>query len=249
MKMTLKALIASCALMMIVTTAFSILAQAEEDGMGAVDYNDKTDAVAAPTTDHSVVKPGSRVGRKAAQKYMGQNSDTKTADVSERREPAALSNETHYLAIHVGTFVGDDTYKWGSEHESNVGKLNVGVTYRIGEWANAADLDFRADFSTFQLAEGGANKLSLLPVIIFPDASSHFPIYFGAGAGPGFYMKQISGQSAISLDYQLFLGARFFNVVDNMGFFVEAGVKNHIHLLSNGQYNGSFVAVGALFAF
>ncbi len=245
MKMTLKALIALSAVM----TGFSFLAQAEEDGMGAVDYSDKTEAVATPTTGHPVGRPGSRVGRKAAQKYMGQNSDSKTSDVSERREPAALSNETHYLAIHVGTFVGDDTYKWGSEHESNVGKLNVGVTYRIGEWANAADLDFRADFSTFQLAEGGANKLSLLPVIIFPDASSHFPIYFGAGAGPGFYMKQISGQSAISLDYQLFLGARFFNVVDNMGFFVESGLKNHIHLLSNGQYNGSFVAVGALFAF
>ncbi len=233
----------------ILVLALSCLVRAEEDGMGAVDYSDKSDKVEAPATPavtgrapaHSTLPP--KVGRKAAQKYMGQATEEET------RGPASVTKEAHYLAVHIGTYVGDDSYKWGSEHESNIGKLNLGVTYRIGEWANAADLDFRADFSTFNLNEGSATKLSFLPVIIFPDASSHFPLYFGAGVGPGFFLKQISGQSAISLDYQLFLGARFFNVLDNTGFFVEAGVKNHFHLLSNGQFNGSFIATGALFTF
>jgi hypothetical protein len=211
---------------------------AESDGMGAVDYNDKAESLSR--------KGGvPRVGRKVAQKYMGQ------ADKStESREPASQgSGESHYLAIHIGTFLGDDAYKWGSDHESNVGKFDMGVTYRIGEWLNSADFAFRADFESFNLSSGGANKLSLMPVIIFPDAASHFPLYFGGGVGPGFYLKQISGQSAIALDYQLFLGARFFNLFENTGLFVEAGVKNHFHILSNGQYNGSFIAIGALFTF
>ncbi len=220
-------------------SSFGVRAFAESDGMGAVDYNDKAESLPAKGTPP-------KVGRRAAQKYMGQSVPaTETS-----REPASSgSSEAHYLAIHIGTFLSDDAYKWGSEHESNVGKFNMGLTYRIGEWANSADFAFRADFSTFNLAGGSANKLSLLPVVIFPDASSHFPLYFGGGAGPGFYLKQISGQSAVSLDYQLFLGARFFNLLQSTGFFVEAGVKNHFHLLSNGQYNGSFLALGALFTF
>ncbi len=217
------------------------IAFSEEDGMGAVDYNDKTEN-SKESLPEKHTRP--KVGRKAAEKYMA-----KSPEERESRRPSSISKESHYMAVHIGTFIGDDSYKWGSEHESNIGKLNIGVTYRIGEWANAADLDFRADFSTFNMAAGSASKLSLIPVVIFPDASSHFPLYFGAGAGPGFYLKQISGQSQISFDYQLFLGARFFNILESTGFFVEAGIKNHFHLLSNGQYDGSFIAAGALFTF
>ena len=221
--------------------------RAEEDGMGAVEYNDKAtkhEVAPAKSPERAPAKTlPPRVGRKAALKYMGQTSE------EESREPASVGKEAHYLAVHIGFFISDDSYKWGSDHESNIGRLNLGVTYRLGEWANAADLAFRADFQTFNLNEGSATKLSLMPVVIFPDASSHFPLYFGAGAGPGFFLKQISGQSAISIDYELFLGARFFNVIESTGFFVEAGVKNHFHLLSNGQYDGSFVATGALFTF
>jgi len=242
--------------------SISQFAYAEEDGMGAVDYKDSSEASTSNSVSHESVsheaiqeradeqpaeRPPNRngppvVGRKAAQKYMGRS--------PERRNPSSVAGgEAHYLAIHIGTFLGDDSYKWGTDHESNVGKFNAGLTYRLGEWANAADFAFRADYSSYNLSSGTANKLALLPVIIFPDATSHFPLYFGGGAGPGFYLKQISGQSAISLDYQLFLGARFFNLLQSTGLFIEAGVKNHLHLLSNGQYNGSFLAFGALFTF
>ncbi len=243
MKMISKISAHLAVILLISSTPFHAI-YAEEDGLGAVDYSDKSEKI---ESTHEKAPPKSlptKTGHKAAAKYMGQRPED-----SDSRGPASIAKESHYMAVHIGTFVGDDSYKWGSEHESNIGKLNIGVTYRLGEWANAADLDFRADFSTFNLAEGAASKLSLLPVVIFPDASSHFPLYFGAGAGPGFYLKQISGQSQISFDYQLFLGARFFNILDSTGFFVEAGIKNHFHLLSNGQYDGSFVAIGALFTF
>lgn len=84
---------------------------------------------------------------------------------------------------------------------------------------------------------------------MFPDASSKFPLYFGVGAGLGVFVKQLSGESAMSLDYQVLAGARFFDLFNNAGFFLEAGLKNHMHMLSDGQFNGTFVAAGSVFTF
>lgn len=200
------------------------------------------DVVEAPPVKKAT--QGAKVGRNAASKHMT------------RREPAVGSSgnnpgpSDHYLAIHLGTFVSDNQYKWGAhDSDSNVGRLNLGLTYRVGEWVNSMDLDIRVDYQSYSLAEGSASKLSFLPVILFPDASSKFPLYFGGGAGLGVFTKQVAGASPISFDYQLLLGARFFDVVQSTGFFVEAGLKNHILLLSQGQFNGTFISAGAVFSF
>ena len=185
------------------------------------------------------------VGRKSAQKYMGRVPSGTPAGAP------SSTGETHYLAIHVGGFLSDTEYKWGAKDaDTNVGKLTLGVTYRIGEWQNSMDLDARVDYQTFNLQDGSASKLSFLPVIVFPDASSKFPLYFGLGAGLGVFTKQLPGESSISFDYQLLLGARFFNIRGtNAGFFVEGGLKNHVLLLTDGQFNGTFLAVGGVFTF
>lgn len=207
-------------------------------------------ATAAAPAATPAVRPGSVVGRKAAQKYMGQRGDEREATPAAKRSPAG-SSEAHYLALHVGGFVSDNSYKWGGrDADSNVGKLNVGLTYRLGEWQNSMDLALRVDYQTFGLNEGSASKLSFLPVIQFPDASSKFPLYFGVGAGLGVFTKQLPGESPISIDYQLLLGARFFNIGGTRGgFFVETGLKNHFHAFSDGQYNGTFFAIGGVFTF
>ena len=192
--------------------------------------------------------PSGPVGRKAAQKYMGQKGTDDAASTS--RAPAG-SGDAHYLALHLGGFVSDNVYKWGGrDSDTNRGNLNIGLTYRLGEWQNSMDLGLRVDYQTFGLADGSANKLSFLPVILFPDASSKFPLYFGVGAGLGVFTKQLPGESPISIDYQLLLGARFFNIANShAGFFVEGGLKNHFHVFSDGQFNGTFLAVGGVFTF
>jgi hypothetical protein len=149
----------------------------------------------------------------------------------------------------MGTYVSDTAYKWGMDNQSEVGDVNAGVTYRVGEWVNSMDLGIRIDFSSYGLEAGRAGKLSFLPVITFPDASSRFPLYFGAGLGLGIFTTQISGESALALDYQLFMGVRFFEIFQNAGFFLEAGMKNHVHLVSDGQFNGTFVTLGPVFTF
>ncbi len=91
--------------------------------------------------------------------------------------------------------------------------------------------------------------MSILAAVLLPDISSQFPFYFGAAVGPGVYFKQLDGESSITLDYQLLLGLRFLNVIDSVGFFVETGLQNHIHILSDGQLNSSYLIGGVLFSF
>jgi hypothetical protein len=189
------------------------------------------------------------VGRKAAEKYMSPHRAVASNGGSSAGS-SLMTSDSHYLAVHIGSFISDNAYKWGGkETASDVGRLNMGISYRIGEWVNSMDLLIRVDFSQYSLAEGRANKLSFLPVITFPDAASKFPLYFGAGLGGGIFMNQIAQESALSLDYQLLAGARFFDLFGNTGLFVEGGLKNHFLLLSDGQYNGAFATVGGLFTF
>lgn len=154
-----------------------------------------------------------------------------------------------YLALRVGTFFSSDGYRWGHGDQGNTGKLNAGLDYRLGEWVNSADLALRVDYTNFALSEGFARKLSLGGIVTFPDANSRFPLYFGAGLGLGFFLKQIRDESALSLDYSLLAGARFMNVIGQTGFLVETGIKNHLHLFSDGQFNGIYINAGAVFSF
>jgi hypothetical protein len=156
----------------------------------------------------------------------------------------------HYLAIHYGRLMSSQSYDWGrGGQEDDVGKNNFGLTYRMGEWVNSMDLNLRVDYTDYEVSGEKPTKLSFLPLITFPDANSRFPLYFGLGVGLGVFLKQIDSKSAISLDYQLVAGARFFNVFENTGFFIEAGLKNHLLILSSGQYNGTFLAGGLVFTF
>jgi hypothetical protein len=194
-----------------------------------------------------------KVGRHAVEKYMN-HGRKQAAGANGSRQPASLrqqsTNDSHYLAIHVGSFVSDTAYKWGSDTPSNnVGRINTGLTYRVGEWINSMDLAIRIDYSQFSFGQEKANKLSFLPIVMFPDANSKFPLFFGAGAGIGIFMNQIKRESAMSLDYQLVAGARFLDIFDHTGLFVEGGLKNHLFMFSDGQFNGAFLSLGSVFSF
>lgn len=186
-------------------------------------------------------------GKEKAREYF---TDRKANSPSPERRPTQESaGGPRYLALHIGSFFTSQAYKWGDGDQDDKAKLNAGVTYRLGEWVNSMDLAFRFDYTNFQFDEGSARKLSAGVIITFPDASSRFPLYFGGGLGAGFLIKQINDESALALDYSLIAGARFLNVIESIGFMVETGLKNHLHLLSDGQFNGVFINVGTVFNF
>lgn len=246
---------AGLAFLIFTTLTSGAHAQSFEDGNAALEITEQGTTVTparAPAQNNRDFAP--RVGRRAAAKYMAPKRPDERVDnqeeVSNDRRPSSANPTDHYLAVHLGWFVNDNAYKWGvPDNQTNIGRYNFGLTYRMGEWINSMDLLFRFDVGRMNLAEGGVTKFSFLPMITFPDATSRFPLYFGAGAGLGVFGTQIAGESAVSLDYQLLAGARFFNIWGQTGLFVEGGIKNHIFLLSDGQFNGTFIATGLVFTF
>lgn len=184
-------------------------------------------------------------GRKRAQRYFAKD--------AEERSPAssdASSGGSRYLAIHYGQFMNSTAYKWGEPaKENNVGLRTYGVTYRIGEWVRSMDLLLRVEFGDYNVDNFYNQKLSFSTLVAFPDANSGFPLYFGAGIGGGVYFRQMNKESSLTFDYQLIMGARFMDIYDGVGFFVETGLKNHLHILSDGQFNGTFLSGGAVFEF
>jgi hypothetical protein len=187
-------------------------------------------------------KTGGPVGKEAAAEYFQKNPDS--------RETARDSDTDHYLALHFGKMMNSESWDWGGSGKLlDVGGNTYGLTYRFEEFTTTSDLNLRVDFIEYSINEDRPMKMSIMPLLIFPEAGSRFPIYFGFGLGAGVFFKQVRGSSALSLDYQLITGARFFDVFENTGFFIEAGLKNHLHLLSSGQLNSSFLTGGAVFTF
>ncbi len=187
-----------------------------------------------------------RVGRHAASQYFAKETD-RDREVKVA-SPGSTSNQ-NILMLHVGGYTSSASYAWkGADKRLNVGRATYGVTYLFGTWANI-DVNIRFDFNEFKLDDDRVTKLSFLPLWTFPMADSKFPLYFGGGAGLGVFFSQVNNQSNLSLDYQLVAGARFTDLYENVGAFVEFGLKNHLHLLSEGQFNGTALSTGVVFTF
>jgi hypothetical protein len=205
--------------------------------------NDPQAVEVSNTPSESSVAKDQPTGKGAAQKFF-----KKSSSDSSFKE---TSDKEHYLMVGLGSFIDSKAYKWGPyDRVNDPGEFNAGVTYRMGEWTNSMDFMMRVEYQTFDVnANQDPKKFSILPLIIFPDARSGFPLYFGAGIGLGVFMDQPNDESSLSLDYQLVLGGRMLNVIDTTGFFVETGLKNHFHLLTSGQFDGVFFTFGSVFTF
>lgn len=185
------------------------------------------------------------VGRKKAAEYF----DKEIEPAKETFEKATKGSSEHLLMLHIGSYTNSTAYAWkGSDKRDGVAKSSYGVTYLFDQWHNI-DVNLRADFNEFKLDDTRATKLSLMPLLTLPMAESHFPLYFGIGAGVGVFFTQVEQESSLSFDYQLMVGARFTELIENFGVFIEYGLKNHLHALSDGQLNATAISGGAVFTF
>lgn len=200
------------------------------------------------------------VGKKAAAKYfqnrgVAQNSQgyEDSYQAQPNRYPSSidsLSPQDHYLALGIGSYSSVSAYNWGNgSKQTDIGKVGFDLTYRLTQDSSLYDEIVRISYNNFEPIGQKSSKMSFLYGITFPDAGSQFPLYFGIAAGPGIFFKQVDGESVLSLDYQLMLGLRLFNIFENTGFFVEGGLRNHLHITSDGQLNGTFISAGAVFTF
>lgn len=197
-----------------------------------------------------------KVGKKAAAKYFqAQNKGGGSGEDAalKGRKPAAietLNSSDHYLTVSLGKMTSSDAYNWGLiTKESDIGGMVFDITYRLTADESLYDQGVRISYAEFTPAGQRAQKLSFMYAMLLPDAGSQFPLYFGLAAGPGVFMKQLSDESALTLDYQLLLGLRLFNIFNKSGFSLEGGLRNHLQLTSDGQFNSVYVTAGAVFTF
>ncbi len=195
-----------------------------------------------------------KVGKKAAARYFqGEAGASPEPQPQTNRAPSnieSLTPEDHFLTFGFSNYLSSDSYRWGKNgSEDKVGKWGLDMMYRTTQFSNTIDGAIRVSYNEFEVDQARASKISFMYAITLPDAGSQFPLYFGAAAGPGVFLKQLPDESPLSLDYQLYLGLRLFNIMDKTGFYVEGGLKNHLQLTSDGQLNGTFVSAGAVFAF
>jgi hypothetical protein len=191
-------------------------------------------ALAAPSSES--VPKGTAVGRAAAQKYFVK--DVQTGSYINSR----------LLSLHIGGYLHSKAYQWGETSSSEkVGVQTTGVTYKVGEWTQMMDLNLRVDYFQYEVAHERPIKISFLPLLTFPDSATGFPLYFGLGAGPGIFLSQMEKESVLSLDYQLIFGVRWNDIWRSSGFFIESGIKDHLHVLSDGQFTSQFLTAGAVF--
>ncbi len=182
------------------------------------------------------IEKGTSVGRMAAQKYFVKDVQT------------GGNINTRLLSLHIGGYLHSKAYQWGNRASAEqAGVQTTGVTYKIGEWTQTMDLNLRVDYFQFEIERERPIKISFLPLLTFPDSATNFPLYFGIGAGPGIFLSQMAKESSLSLDYQLIFGVRWNDIWHNSGFFIESGIKDHLHVLSDGQFTSQFLTAGAVF--
>lgn len=203
---------------------------------------------------------GSQKAEQEASKYFRPSRSPASDELAKPEKPGKqttaktsqrdISAEDHYMTVHMGTFFNSTSYRWGDRPQvDNAGRLNLGFTYKTDQFTSIIDRLIRADLMGYELPEGKPVQLSALLMLMLPDSTSKFPLYFGVGIGPGFFFQQIPNESFLAINYQLVAGVRFFNVLDSVGFFAETGMKNHFLLLSDGQTNGFFASIGTIFTF
>ena len=163
-------------------------------------------------------------------------------------EEATLSRGSHMMSLYYAPFLENRTYAWGKKGQTHL-HHSLGFTYLIQASPSLWDFNLRSEMSFYRVENKKISKLSIFPLLTLPEVATAFPIYFGLGVGPGFFFEQIGEESYLSLDYQILVGLRWINLWPRIGFFLEYGLKNSIHLLDDGQVNATFVSLGGIFIF
>jgi hypothetical protein len=189
------------------------------------------------------------VGKDVEVKEVGRGSAAKYFEKSDTSSSTKHGTGENVLYIMAGPYINSASYAWkGSDKRTGIAKNSYSFTYLFEQWHNI-DTNIRGDFTDFAIDDERLLKFSILPLWTFPLVETRFPLYFGLGAGLGIFFKQVDQESNLSFDYQLVVGTRFLDLLGNAGAVIEFGMKNHVHLLSDGQLNATALTVGTVFSF
>lgn len=181
-------------------------------------------------------------GKEAAAKYFSPRPSNER--INAKNSAGTTYAYARQIGLSAGTFFQGKSYQWlGDEVDGWAMQLDYRGPAEPGDFIGQG---FRLGFQKFQSMDVDLSKISLLWSLTFPARVS-FPVYIGANLGPGFFLRQIEDESWLTLDYQAYLGLRLNS--SHSQFFIESGMKNHLLVLSNGQFSGWFVASGVAYKF
>ncbi len=187
-------------------------------------------------------QPGfaTEIGKEAAMKYFtGQSRKPATVITQNRAEPD--SEGVRSLSLALGGLVQTKSYGWADE---SMGGWSGELAYQ--SQTEYFRTGYALDFQKFVDDEQELSKLAFLFSVSFPRRLT-FPVYIGASVGPGYFLKQKRDESELTLDYKGYMGLRLSQ--NNNLFFLEGGVKNHLNVLTDGQFIGWFVSSGVAYRF
>ncbi len=179
-------------------------------------------------------------GKSAAMKYFSKKA--KQPRLSSRAPASAAVTGQGLLGLAVGSLINSKSYGWVDEELTG---WNMEVSYlRAGRGTFAQG--FHLELQKFGAQGQDLTKLAFLLSFNFPRRLS-FPVYIGVSAGPSFFLEQKDEESEFALDYKAYLGLRLNEA--HSQYFIQSGVKNHVHVLSDGQFVGWFVSSGVAYKF
>ena len=126
----------------------------------------------------------------------------------------------------------------------------LGFSQRIKEFPARGDLNLRVELQSLRLLSHRTELISIVPVFIFPDVRSGFPVYVGAGGGMSLLpLHLVRRQPALSLTGQIFAGLRLVDWYKNAGLSGEMSLKTHLPFYDRELYMEIFITLGFLFSF
>lgn len=181
-------------------------------------------------------------GKSAAMKYF--TAKREPSQVSTKKASAASLGEVsgQLLAFSVGSLLNTKSYDWGDKEFNG---WNVEVFYQRNT-SGYFSSGYHLELQKFATKDDEFSKISFLLSLTFPRRLS-FPVYLGVAAGPGFFLQQAEDESEFAIDYKAWLGLRLNE--KHSQYFLHSGVKNHIHVLSDGQFIGWFISSGVAYKF
>ena len=185
-------------------------------------------------------------GKGAAMKYFVPNesqSSVKSGKSVVSRGPAQANMETeNLLGLSVGSLLNSKSYGWLDEETSG---WSVEAQY-LSQGEDYISRGYHFELQKFSSKERELTKLSFLVSFNFPRRLS-FPVYLGVAAGPSYFVQQLKGSSEFALDYRAYAGLRLSGTYGQ--YFLQSGVKNHVHVLDSGQFIGWFFSSGVAYKF
>jgi hypothetical protein len=146
------------------------------------------------------------------------------------------------VGISVGSLLNSQSYGWIDE---DTGGWSVEAKYMRPSTSYLAR-GYHIELQKFGYQERELTKLSFLLSFSFPNNIS-FPVYIAAAAGPSYFVHQAQGNSEFAIDYRGYVGLRFNGSFGQ--YFLQSGVKNHVHVIDSGQFIGWFFSSGVAYTF